>query len=1307
MEVCLGNISSSRLFIFRILTRSLYNSALVALLKEEHGIKTNEAKLREIANEWVQSVMLKDNEVAREVKHWIDKKSGRSKDSYLLFSRQPAFVGDALTLCALGTCLKVRCTLILTTEGTMENWLVPVGTRDKHCISVVLGYDCNSNFYALTKEKEREIWKELMAKKRMYVSTEKKKSAKVMDALKDAISRKESPDQIWHYREVEIVENKLRWKKKNPKKGSDPFSSVALNKKTVASTAALEDAGVTYRYRFDVTYEDRGIKKRVAFATKEHHSREQWVKKINRRSQRSGCTEEDWKSVRQKHCAESLKKFGVGALDIGIAFSGGGARAMLSTALFINAMTECKLLNMVLYVSGLSGSSWCLAPWMCMSENPFCKRKGLGDPWSGTSEMCETASEVVWEGLENALTKGSKWELAKVLFRYLSEGNMFSSWAVFLSNMVIQSSECEYFVDAKQKLSPFYPIPIMSGITHGMRSNEKQWDWVEFTPFAIEVYEECKRERNSYSQSDWMDNDLKLHELLSVWGSAWAADWYHHLQGRIPSLVVENFLDVEYSPEALEGIKSFTKSLPQIPFGKTLHEQPVWRQVRDAGIKFNLALPPLLNRQMDVIICVEASEGADGCSFLRQSVQENMLTIHSLDEHNLYEPFPMDESCGSPYRLFRPKFKNDPYIIVFRGLVHQATTKFEYSSDEVKQNDRFIQNMVQQTKESLINDLKHITRVKQHPDLSASVRQHPESEAEKQQIQALHTYYQTRYKWIGSVVEEATHAKTTKFEDGLVPFFKLHVVSREKYFPEVLETRSASEMFDKLSGCCILQSSAGEGKSTFCRFMARSTQSRRVVLVDLESLSKSPLLSKQNLVEVTAQLIADHLWSQRDVGMAEELKETFDVAVTKHVEDVFWVFDSLDKAETSTNPSMRIFLERLRKGNVRWIIDYLISCRVERTSKIEINTSTIIQLAKWEAQQWKDFFVKRLKFAPHKVRIFEEVWTWNTVFQQLLQVPLFCEYSCEFLEDKMGVDIVELICNVCDQLIGSAAKRSNMAFSELKSKLCKLALSGLFGKNSPSAQSSAANVSSMSSMSSKNSASSESSTRPKITSSFRIDDVVEDREAFRSGLLCLTNNKEPKKCRFSFRFFGYLLAAEVAPLEYFFEDTMDKTSQEDGELFRLLFSHALKSRHIEKQEAMEFLNDYFSKQWNNIKTHKTEIKKSLKIGTEELLLKHRMVFWQRRLNLEQLCFLAKRLNLQSHLVYLFGQNCSSPLSGTPSYVTSLFVEPSSRRDCRLILRWCLEQGNHDYMKRAIEASTPELHGLLIAHVGVKDYSYLK
>jgi hypothetical protein len=67
---------------------------------------------------------------------------------------------------------------------------------------------------------------------------------------------------------------------------------------------------------------------------------------------------------------------------IGIALSGGGWRAMLSSAAFLDGLSEIGLLDAVSYVAGLSGGSWCVYQLLLSDpqHNPF-HGPNKDNPW--------------------------------------------------------------------------------------------------------------------------------------------------------------------------------------------------------------------------------------------------------------------------------------------------------------------------------------------------------------------------------------------------------------------------------------------------------------------------------------------------------------------------------------------------------------------------------------------------------------------------------------------------------------------------------------------------------------------------------------------------------------------------------------------------------------------------------------------------------------------------------------------------------------------------------------------------------------
>ena len=56
--------------------------------------------------------------------------------------------------------------------------------------------------------------------------------------------------------------------------------------------------------------------------------------------------------------------------NLGMAFSGGGTRSYIATLGYLRALSDLGIINRSRYVTGVSGGSWAVTPFMCVREGP-------------------------------------------------------------------------------------------------------------------------------------------------------------------------------------------------------------------------------------------------------------------------------------------------------------------------------------------------------------------------------------------------------------------------------------------------------------------------------------------------------------------------------------------------------------------------------------------------------------------------------------------------------------------------------------------------------------------------------------------------------------------------------------------------------------------------------------------------------------------------------------------------------------------------------------------------------------------------
>ncbi|XP_067295829.1 cytosolic phospholipase A2 gamma-like [Pseudorasbora parva] len=185
--------------------------------------------------------------------------------------------------------------------------------------------------------------------------------------------------------------------------------------------------------------------------------------------------EEEFVAKRRKDIHQSLKKLEISCSEnevpnIALLGSGGGERAMVGLLGSLDQLKKTGLLDCILYLSGISGSTWCMAS---LYKEP---------DWS-------TQLDTVKDNIINRLTgpKVSWEERCENLKRYYAEKgkDMFSLtdvWAVmFVKSCVKEIDQCT--LTEQQNKHDKDPFPIYAVIDSHSKKSKDADPWFEFTPY--------------------------------------------------------------------------------------------------------------------------------------------------------------------------------------------------------------------------------------------------------------------------------------------------------------------------------------------------------------------------------------------------------------------------------------------------------------------------------------------------------------------------------------------------------------------------------------------------------------------------------------------------------------------------------------------------------------------------------------------------------------------------------------------------------------------------------------------------------
>lgn len=394
---------------------------------------------------------------------------------------------------------------------------------------------------------------------------------------------------------------------------------------------------------------------------------------------------------------------------ISLCFSGGGFRAMLLTLGFLHGAQEIGLLDATTYVSGLSGSTWAIAPWIT-------SQKDIASYVNSVPDKLQTGIIPITDAW--ALRHVIEMFVEKIAYKQVI--STIDIYGALLANTLLSEFGTDRFEigfsKAHEHFNEHYPLPIYTTIV----GNTYPYEWIEVTPFEIGGSCLCgyippwgygRKFDNGTSIDKAPEQTLGYY--LGIFGSAFQVNIDDiirntglNLQNNfsfLPSVLQTPFSnaiqaimnsplsDVRLLPSIL---KNFTYQYPNSPLAnlKNLH-------LVDAGIDFNLPIPPLMrsDRQSDIIIIYDASASFGTDSELKKAADYckrkgipfpdtdfSQLRNHAMnvlwDKHN--------ESA--PIIIYFPMIKNDNYNAGFDPETctecgYCSTTNFNYSKSEIEQ----------------------------------------------------------------------------------------------------------------------------------------------------------------------------------------------------------------------------------------------------------------------------------------------------------------------------------------------------------------------------------------------------------------------------------------------------------------------------------------------------------------------------------------------------------------------------------------------------------------------------------------------
>jgi hypothetical protein len=299
-------------------------------------------------------------------------------------------------------------------------------------------------------------------------------------------------------------------------------------------------------------------------------------------------------------------------LEIGFSGSGGGVRAKTYSLGACVGASRIGLLDTVMYMSGLSGSTWFLGPWISSGwDVETYRQRALEDCVQGMN-------------INDVREVGPILDAMLVKFAYDQQLNIIDGYGALLGNSFLRdygkAQNLIYLSDqAKIIASGAFPLPIYTAL---LAERDTPDYWFEFTPYEVgsrwlgayvPTWAFGQRFKNGTSRESAPEMSLGFH--LGIFGSAFAASFEEAYDVALENAQVPGFLKgVPYADKIWAAIKrtvaqlvhhtdagelrlawaevfNYVYKMKQVPF----HEYKDLK-LADCGVYFNNPIPALYRK---------------------------------------------------------------------------------------------------------------------------------------------------------------------------------------------------------------------------------------------------------------------------------------------------------------------------------------------------------------------------------------------------------------------------------------------------------------------------------------------------------------------------------------------------------------------------------------------------------------------------------------------------------------------------------------------------------------------------------------
>lgn len=364
---------------------------------------------------------------------------------------------------------------------------------------------------------------------------------------------------------------------------------------------------------------------------------------------------------RQPLVTDSLRRhFGISRpLKVAICGSGGGYRAMIYTLGALIGAQNIGLLDCTTYVAGLSGSTWTLGAWLAQGAD----LEALKDSLQQQIRLVNLTKQILPKPISDPaeLEQVARNMAIKLLFK--QPLSIVAIWGALIAKNVLVDSKVQRqqltLSDQVQTINlGKYPLPIYTAVSPlpVVDQSKLQYHWFEFTPYEVgsadlQIFVPSwafgRKYINGVARGFRVGGQVQFEPgipfsyELGIFGSAFEVNLSEIVRDMRDQLQVKPWVNqaLSLAVQATNGDDRLMPAAVRNPAYKLAgHAQADQKHLTliDAGLAFNLPLPPFLRpeRALDVIVIVDSSADVQGaCELLKAQryAQEHHLKFPKIN----------------------------------------------------------------------------------------------------------------------------------------------------------------------------------------------------------------------------------------------------------------------------------------------------------------------------------------------------------------------------------------------------------------------------------------------------------------------------------------------------------------------------------------------------------------------------------------------------------------------------------------------------------------------------------------------------